>query len=87
MADKGARGWSPSGFYDRLVFIHRPDECPLTKQGQDTLAKLADLPRYGCALIQAKGRSVGTGYGAVLFNRRLARFEFAESTESHAKAA
>ena len=71
---------------DRVIFIHRPDECPLTKQGQDTLAKLADLPRYGCALIQAKGRSVGTGYYAVWFTRRLARFEF-QSAEPHAKAA
>jgi len=71
---------------DRVIFIHRPDECPLTKQGQDTLAKLSDLPRYGCALIQAKGRSVGTGYGAVWFNRLLSRFEF-QSAASNAKAA
>lgn len=61
---------------DRVVFIHRPDECPITNQKQDTLATLSDLPRYGLALIQAKGRSVGTGYGSASFNRKLARFEF-----------
>lgn len=60
---------------DRVCFIHRPDECPITKRRQDSLDDVDDLPRYGCALIQAKGRSVGTGYGAVWFNRRLARFE------------
>jgi replicative DNA helicase len=61
---------------DRVVFIHRPDECPITKRRQDTLDTLSDLPRYGCALVQAKGRNVGTAYGAALFSRKLARFEF-----------
>ena len=61
---------------DRVVFIHRPDECPISKRKQDTLDTLSELPRYGCALVQAKGRSVGTAYGAVWFNRKLARFEF-----------
>ena len=61
---------------DRVVFIHRPDECPLTKRRQDTLDTLSELPRYGCALVQAKGRNVGTAHGAALFNRKLARFEF-----------
>ena len=61
---------------DRVVFIHRPDVCPLSKQAQDTLATLSALPRYGVALIQAKGRNVGTGFLAAWFNRKLARFEF-----------
>jgi len=60
---------------DRVIFIHRPDDCPITKRPQNALDDVADLPRYGCALIQAKGRNVGTGYGAIWFNRRLARFE------------
>ncbi len=60
---------------DRVCFIHRPDECPIAKRRQDSLDDVNDLPRYGSALIQAKGRNVGTGYGAVWFNRRLARFE------------
>jgi replicative DNA helicase len=61
---------------DRVVFIHRPDECPHTNQAQDPLATLSKLPRYGVALIQAKGRNVGTGHGSAWFNRKLARFEF-----------
>lgn len=60
---------------DRVVIIHRPDECPLTRSMQSALDSIESRPRYGCALIQAKGRNVGTGYGAVWFNRQLARFE------------
>ena len=58
------------------IFIHRPDECSFNKRLQNPLDEVSDLPRYGCALIQAKGRNVGTGYGRVWFNRRAARFEF-----------
>lgn len=61
---------------DRVVFIYRPNVCPRSNQAQETLAPLAHLPRYGLALIQAKGRSVGTGHGSAWFNRKLARFEF-----------
>ncbi len=61
---------------DRVCFIHMPDECPFTKQPQSQLDDVSERPRFGCALIQAKGRNSGTGYGAVWFHRRLARFEF-----------
>jgi replicative DNA helicase len=71
---------------DRVLFIHRPDDCPISQRKQDTLDTLADLPRYGCTLIQAKGRNAGTAYGTVWFHRRLARFEF-EPARSHAAAA
>lgn len=61
---------------DRVCFIHMPDECPFTKQAQSQLDDVSERRRFGCALIQAKGRNSGTGYGAVWFHRRLARFEF-----------
>ena len=60
---------------DRVIFIHRPDKCPFTGTEQSAHAESDDLPKYGCHLIQEKGRDVGTGYGQVWFNRKLARFE------------
>jgi len=68
---------------DRVIFIHRPDECPIAKRQQNPLDDVEDLPRYGCALIQAKGRNVGTGFGAIWFNRRLARFEMPVTGDSN----
>jgi replicative DNA helicase len=61
---------------DRVVFIHRPDVCPQSNQAQETLDPVTQLPRYGVALIQAKGRSVGTGIASSWFHRKRARFEF-----------
>jgi replicative DNA helicase len=68
---------------DRVVFIHRPDENPLTNTSQTTLSDADELPRFYTQVIQAKGRNVGTGQTALFFNRRLARFESETRASQH----
>lgn len=63
---------------DRVIFIHRPDENPLTKIAQKDTDKLAERPRFFVNLIQAKGRNVGTGVVSFYFRRDITRFEAIE---------
>lgn len=60
---------------DRVVFLHRPDSCPIRDIPQGTQQDVTELPRYGMQVIQDKGRNVGTGWGQMWFHRQLARFE------------
>jgi replicative DNA helicase len=60
---------------DRVVAIHRPDECPITNMIQSPHASAGELPRYGVQLLQLKGRSVGTGGCNLFFRRATASFE------------
>jgi replicative DNA helicase len=60
---------------DRVIFIHRPDEDPLTKCQQRDTDDMRDRPRFFQNIIQAKGRNVGTGIVSVYFRRDVTRFE------------
>jgi replicative DNA helicase len=60
---------------DRVIFIHRPDEDPITKFQQKDTDDVQDRPRFFVNLIQAKGRNVGTSLVAFHFRRAVTRFE------------
>lgn len=60
---------------DRVIFIHRPDEDPITKIVQKDTDALDDRPRFFANIIQAKGRNVGTGIVSIYFRRDVTRFE------------
>lgn len=60
---------------DRVIFIHRPDEDPLTRRAQKDTDDATDCPRFFQNVIQAKGRSVGTGIVSTYFRRTVTRFE------------
>lgn len=59
---------------DRAIFIHRPDEDPISRTPQSVNDSEQDCPRFFQSLIQAKGRNVGTGIVSVYFNRAITRF-------------
>lgn len=60
---------------DRVIFLHRPSDDPLTKAPQPDTADISSRPRFFVNLIQSKGRSVGTGIVSYYFNRAVTRFE------------
>lgn len=62
---------------DRVILIHRPSENPLMTPAEEQLASdsALDRPRWYQELIQAKGRSTGTGSYPVYLHRECSRFE------------
>lgn len=60
---------------DKVIFIHRPSENPLTKQPQDNTSAKNVTPLFYCDLIQAKGRDDGAGRIGIHFSRAIASFE------------
>jgi replicative DNA helicase len=60
---------------DKVIFIHRPAENPLTKQPQDNTSPKNVTPLFYCDLIQAKGRDDGAGRVGINFVRAIASFE------------
>lgn len=60
---------------DKVIFIHRPSENPLTKCTQSDVATVADCPRFFQNIIQAKGRDEGTTFMSFYFDRQTASFD------------
>ena len=60
---------------DRVLFLHRPDEDPLTGTNQAKSEDAEDRPRDFVNIVQGKGRNVGQGQiMSFYFNRATATF-------------
>jgi len=59
---------------DKIILLHRPDKDQ-NSHPQDDTDDIDDRPRFYTRFLQVKGRSQGTAEVAMLFNRRLTRFE------------
>lgn len=60
---------------DKVIFIHRPTDDPITNRAQSDFASVEDCPRFFQNVFQAKGRDEGTTLQSFYFNRRIASFE------------
>lgn len=60
---------------DKVLFIHRPTENPLTKVEQSSTSMVGDCPRFFQNIIQSKGRDDGTTFMSFYFDRVTASFE------------
>jgi replicative DNA helicase len=59
---------------DKILFIHRPSENPLTALPQTSSMTVEQCPSYFQNVIQAKGRDDGTSLMSFMFHRQTARF-------------
>ncbi len=55
---------------DRVVFLHRPNEDPLTGADQSASEDADDRPQFFVNALQAKGRNVGAGQVVSFYFRR-----------------
>lgn len=60
---------------DKVLFIHRPGEDPLTKRDQSDSSLPEEQPRFYQNIIQAKGRDDGTAGMSFYFERSTASFD------------
>lgn len=60
---------------DKVIFLHRPENNPLTSLPQPISSPAIDTPRFLIEAIQAKGRGHGTAEVQIYFNRPITRFE------------
>lgn len=60
---------------DKVIFLHRPAEHPITKTAQPENSLPHEVPSFGINVIQAKGRDDGTAIVTLNFRRAIARFE------------
>lgn len=60
---------------DKVIFLHRPSEHPITKADQPENSLPHDVPSFGVNAIQAKGRDDGTAIVTLNFRRAITRFE------------
>ncbi len=60
---------------DKVIFLHRPSEHPITKADQPENSLPHDVPSFGVNVIQAKGRDDGTAIVTLNFRRAITRFE------------
>ena len=66
---------------DKVIFIHRPSENPITKIPQSDVATVEECPRFFQNVIQAKGRDEGTTFMSFYFDRRIASFDPIERSQ------
>jgi len=59
---------------DRVIFLHRPSENPLTGAPQSETSDPTSCPKYYIKVLQAKGRDDGTNEVGLIFERRTATF-------------
>jgi replicative DNA helicase len=59
---------------DKVIFIHRPSENPMTGQIQRTSSAVDECPQFFQNVIQAKGRDDGTSLMSFMFRRSTATF-------------
>lgn len=60
---------------DKVIFLHRPAEHPITKADQPENSLPHDVPTFVVNVIQAKGRDDGTAIVTLNFRRAVTRFE------------
>lgn len=59
---------------DKVLFIHRPNEDPITGTPQSSASTAQEQPRFFQNVIQAKGRDDGTTLMSFYFERAIATF-------------
>jgi replicative DNA helicase len=60
---------------DKVIFLHRPSDHPITKANQPENSLPHEVPSFGINAIQAKGRDDGTAIVTLNFRRAITRFE------------
>lgn len=60
---------------DKVIFLHRPPDHPITKASQPENSLPHDVHSFGVNVIQAKGRDDGTALVTLNFRRAITRFE------------
>lgn len=60
---------------DKVIFIHRPTDNPITGRAQPSFSTVDECPRFFQNVIQAKGRDDGTSLLSFYFDRQTATFD------------